>query len=78
MHDVMLHSLTLAILCILQWKGSAKASQLRTRPSRGLLKHILQQCYSRAVLEPDKLNTYEPFSAEVWHVSCTVLVLRSR
>jgi len=49
----------------LQWKGSAKPAQLRTRPSRGLLKHILQQCYSRAVIDPEKLNVYEPFSAEV-------------
>jgi len=52
-------------LCLLQWKGSAKPAQLRTRPSRGLLKHILQQCYSRAVIDPEKLNAYEPFSAEV-------------
>lgn len=34
-------------------------------PNRGLLKHVLQQCYNRAVIDPDKLNQYEPFSPEV-------------
>lgn len=31
-----------------------------------LLKHIINQCYARAITEPDKLNTYEPFSPEVY------------
>jgi len=30
-----------------------------------LLRHIIQQCYNRAVIDPDKLNQYEPFSPEV-------------
>jgi H3 lysine-79-specific histone-lysine N-methyltransferase len=56
-----------AIDSILQlWKGTTRASQLHTKPSVGLLKHIIQQCYNRAVTDPDKLNQYEPFSPEVY------------
>lgn len=40
--------------------------RLNKRPSRGLLRHILQQTYNQAVVEPDKLNQYEPFSPEVY------------
>ncbi|KAG5876348.1 hypothetical protein JTB14_003670 [Gonioctena quinquepunctata] len=35
-------------------------------PSRGLLRHILQQTYNAAVTDPEKLNQYEPFSPEVY------------
>lgn len=35
------------------------------RASVELLRHIIQQCYNRAVVDPDKLNQYEPFSPEV-------------
>lgn len=31
-----------------------------------LLKHIINQCYARAVTDPEKLNVYEPFSPEVY------------
>lgn len=31
-----------------------------------LLKHIINQCYARAVTDPEKLNIYEPFSPEVY------------
>ncbi|KAL5016381.1 hypothetical protein ScPMuIL_005970 [Solemya velum] len=56
-----------AIDSILQLvKGTSRPSKLNTRPSNGLLKHILQQCYNHAVLDPDKLNQYEPFSPEVY------------
>ncbi|KAJ8673459.1 hypothetical protein QAD02_004721 [Eretmocerus hayati] len=48
-------------------KGTSLPSQrLNKRPSRGLLRHILQQTYNQAVTEPDKLNQYEPFSPEVY------------
>ncbi|CAD5111869.1 DgyrCDS1135 [Dimorphilus gyrociliatus] len=47
-------------------KGIARPSGTPLRPCNGLLKHILQQCYVRAVLEPEKLNQYEPFSPEVY------------
>lgn len=51
----------------LQEKGTSLPSQrLNKRPSRGLLRHILQQTYNQAVVEPDKLNQYEPFSPEVY------------
>ncbi|ELT94630.1 hypothetical protein CAPTEDRAFT_225868 [Capitella teleta] len=56
-----------AIDGILQlWRGTHDMQRLRCRPSCGLLKHILQQCYNRAVIDPDKLNSYEPFSPEVY------------
>lgn len=31
-----------------------------------MLKHIVQQVYNHAVVEPEKLNQYEPFSPEVY------------
>lgn len=50
---------------LFQWKGTSRQSELMGRPSTGLLKHILQQCYNLAVSDPEKLNQYEPFSPEV-------------
>uniref|UniRef100_A0A8C0CWU5 Histone-lysine N-methyltransferase, H3 lysine-79 specific n=1 Tax=Balaenoptera musculus TaxID=9771 RepID=A0A8C0CWU5_BALMU len=40
--------------------------KLNTRPSTGLLRHILQQVYNHSVTDPEKLNNYEPFSPEVY------------
>lgn len=55
-----------AIDTLFQEKGtSLPAQRLNKYPSRGLLKHILQQTYNQAVSDPDKLNQYEPFSPEV-------------
>ncbi|XP_062590962.1 histone-lysine N-methyltransferase, H3 lysine-79 specific-like isoform X1 [Saccostrea cucullata] len=48
------------------WKGTSRQSELAGRPSTGLLKHILQQCYNQAVSDPERLNQYEPFSPEVY------------
>lgn len=45
---------------------SLPAQRLNKLASRGLLKHILQQTYNQSVLEPVKLNQYEPFSAQVY------------
>ncbi|CAH0562233.1 unnamed protein product [Brassicogethes aeneus] len=48
-------------------KGTSLPEQrLNKYPSRGLLRHILQQTYNAAVTDPDKLNQYEPFSPEVY------------
>ncbi len=41
------------------------AKRMGRRPSSGLLRHILQQVYNKAVTDPEKLNQYEPFSPEV-------------
>lgn len=50
-----------------QEKGtSLPAARLNKYPSRGLLRHILQQVYNQAVTDPEKLNQYEPFSPEVY------------
>lgn len=48
------------------WRGTPNERRLRTRPSTGLLKHILQISYNRAVDDPENLNQYEPFSPEVY------------
>lgn len=40
--------------------------KLNTRPSNGLLRHLLQQVYNHSVTDPEKLNNYEPFSPEVY------------
>ncbi|XP_019765115.1 histone-lysine N-methyltransferase, H3 lysine-79 specific isoform X2 [Dendroctonus ponderosae] len=45
---------------------SLPAQRLNKYPSRGLLRHILQQTYNAAVTDPEKLNQYEPFSPEVY------------
>lgn len=37
-----------------------------SRTTNALLKHILQQAYNQAVVDPDRLNQYEPFSPEVY------------
>lgn len=34
--------------------------------SRGLLRHIMYQVYNNAVVDPEKLNQYPPFSSEVY------------
>lgn len=49
-----------------QWKGTTQPMKLNTRPSTGLLRHILQQVYNHSVTDPEKLNNYEPFSPEVY------------
>ncbi|XP_057663160.1 histone-lysine N-methyltransferase, H3 lysine-79 specific-like isoform X1 [Diorhabda carinulata] len=45
---------------------SLSAHRTANYPSRGLLRHILQQTYNAAVTDPEKLNQYEPFSPEVY------------
>ncbi|CAG9817009.1 unnamed protein product [Phaedon cochleariae] len=45
---------------------SLPAHRISKYPSRGLLRHILQQTYNAAVTDPEKLNQYEPFSPEVY------------
>ncbi|KAK3591174.1 hypothetical protein CHS0354_029026 [Potamilus streckersoni] len=47
-------------------KGTSWSTKTVTRLPAGLLKHILQQCYNQAVIDPEKLNQYEPFSPEVY------------
>lgn len=43
-----------------------KIDSLKLRASSKLAKFILHLVYNRAVLEPDKLNHYEPFSPQVY------------
>jgi hypothetical protein len=65
----------LVFLTLLQEKGtSLPAQRLNKHPSRGLLRHILQQVYNQAVSDPEKLNQYEPFSPEVRY--CYLLVVK--
>ncbi|XP_014257379.1 histone-lysine N-methyltransferase, H3 lysine-79 specific-like isoform X2 [Cimex lectularius] len=48
-------------------KGTSLSQKMAQKnPSRGLLRHILQQVYNQAVYDPEKLNQYEPFSPEVY------------
>lgn len=46
--------------------GTSRPERLHTRPSTGLLRHILQQVYNTAITDPERLNSYEPFSPEVY------------
>ena len=43
----------------------AFSARLEQRASAKLFRHILAQVYSRAVVDPDKLRDYEPFSPSV-------------
>ncbi|CAD6995751.1 unnamed protein product [Ceratitis capitata] len=45
---------------------SLPAERLNKFAHPSLLRHILQLVYNAAVLDPDKLNNYEPFSPEVY------------
>ena len=60
------------------WKGTSCSKKYleRPRPSSPLLKHILLQCYVRAVTDPEKLNQYPPFSPEVYGETSFELVER--
>ncbi|XP_022699134.1 histone-lysine N-methyltransferase, H3 lysine-79 specific-like isoform X2 [Varroa jacobsoni] len=46
------------------WKGTSMRKA--TRPSLSLLRHIILKVYNQSVLDPDRLNMYEPFSPEVY------------
>lgn len=47
-------------------KGTSVALNTSSRASQGLLKHIIQQVYNYAVVEPTELNKYSPFSSETY------------
>lgn len=47
-------------------KGTSVALRTSQRASQGLLKHIIQQVYNYAVVEPTELNKYSPFSSETY------------
>lgn len=48
------------------WKGTTRPKAPKKRATTDLLRHIMQQVYSHAISDPDKLNSYEPFSPEVY------------
>ena len=49
-----------------QWSGRQPPPCIDAPPSIPLLKHIMNQVYNRAVTNPERLNSYEPFSPEVY------------
>ena len=55
----------LYIMSVIQGRDKVNEDSKHHRASVELLRHIIQQCYNRAVVDPDKLNQYEPFSPEV-------------
>lgn len=48
------------------WSGRQPPPCIDAPPSLLLLKHILTQVYNRAIIKPEDLNNYEPFSPEVY------------
>uniref|UniRef100_T2M8S1 Histone-lysine N-methyltransferase, H3 lysine-79 specific n=1 Tax=Hydra vulgaris TaxID=6087 RepID=T2M8S1_HYDVU len=48
------------------WKGRAPPPRMFKPPNKELLRHIINLCYSHAIKDPEKLNSYEPFSPEVY------------
>jgi hypothetical protein len=67
------------LVILLKEKGtSLPAQRLNKHPSRGLLRHILQQVYNQAVSDPEKLNQYEPFSPEASILSAALCIAMSR
>ncbi|XP_070562630.1 histone-lysine N-methyltransferase, H3 lysine-79 specific-like isoform X4 [Ptychodera flava] len=54
-----------AIDGILQLRnGVSCPGRVNRKAGTGLLRHIMQQVYNHAISDPDKLNSYEPFSPE--------------
>merc|ERR1719391_222906 len=47
-------------------KGTSKSERRWGRVSRPHLKHILQKCYNKSVVDPNELNNYEAFTPEVY------------
>jgi H3 lysine-79-specific histone-lysine N-methyltransferase len=56
------------------WSGRQPPPGIDAPPSIPLLRHIINQAYSRAVNSPEDLNSYEPFSPEVHTHSHHLLV----
>ena len=54
---------------LMQWSGRQPPPGIDAPPSIPLLRHIINQAYSRAVTSPEDLNSYEPFSPEVHTVT---------
>jgi len=48
------------------WSGRQPPPCIDAPPSMPLLKHIMNQAYSKAITNPEELNYYEPFSPEVY------------
>ncbi|CAI7993879.1 Histone-lysine N-methyltransferase, H3 lysine-79 specific [Geodia barretti] len=48
------------------WSGRQPPPGIDAPPSIPLLRHIINQAYSRAITSPEDLNSYEPFSPEVY------------
>ena len=64
------HTHTTPCTHINQWSGRQPPPCIDAPPSMPLLKHIMNQAYSRAVTNPEELNSYEPFSPEVCVCVC--------
>jgi hypothetical protein len=68
------------------WAESRRSELLKVyaetdnRASDELIKYLMVLVYNRSILEPDKLNQYEPFSPEVCNktVGLTELFLNKR
>ena len=71
--SLLFHHFTCLHTCFFYQGSRGAAPWLNSRASPGLLRHILQQVYNRAVDNPDKLNDYEAFSPEVSYSKCYVI-----
>jgi len=47
-------------------KAGKYKDRTNTRTSRMMLRHVIQQVYNTAILNPNELNHYEPFTPEVY------------
>ena len=47
-------------------RGTSKQEKRWNRATRPHLKHILQKCYNKSVVNPNELNNYEAFTPEVY------------
>lgn len=63
---VVIPLLHMCYVTTLQWSGRQPPDCIDAPPTLLLLKHILNQVYNRAVTNPEALNSYEPFSPEVY------------
>lgn len=49
-----------------QNRGTSLMCKGGLRASRDMLRHIIKKTYNHAVIDPDRLNQYQPFSAGVY------------
>ena len=62
------HEVVILCQCMINYYFQTNSTN-REPASKALLRVVLHRTYSHAVFDPEKLNSYQPFSAEVSNTS---------